>query len=211
MPQMGHTGDVMVDHIETEIKFYLPDPAAMRVRLLGLGAVCHGEHAEYNIRLDDTAGSIEARKMVLRIRSMTTDAGTTHLLTVKAHEDSMPDLSSRREIELEIADGNAMVAALAVLGYTPYFIYEKRRETFDLHGCEVVIDEMPYGWFMEIEGTADAIRARVDELGLDLADGFTCGYSRIFANVVRALGLDITDLTFEAFEGISVEPDLLRC
>ncbi len=53
-----------------------------------------------------------------------------------------------------------------VLGYTPYFIYEKRRETFDLRGCEVMIDEMPYGWFLEIEGAADAIRARVGELGL---------------------------------------------
>jgi adenylate cyclase, class 2 len=169
-----------VDHIETEIKFHLPDPGAMRAKLLALGAVCHGRHAEVNIRLDDAAGSIEARKMVLRLRTMTTDVGTTHLLTVKAHEDSMPDLSSRREIELEIADSNAMQAALAVLGYTPYFIYEKRRESFDLHGCEVVIDEMPYGWFMEIEGTEDSIRARVDELGLDLADGLTCGYSSIF-------------------------------
>jgi adenylate cyclase, class 2 len=200
-----------VDHIETEIKFYLPDPEAMRARLLALGAVCHGRHMEHNIRLDDAAGSIEARKMVLRIRSMMTEQTTTHLLTVKAHEEGADDLSSRREIELEISDGDAMLAALAVLGYRPFFRYEKRRETFDLRGCEVVIDEMPYGWFMEIEGTADAIRARVTELGFDLADGLTCGYSRIFANVVRALDLDIRDLTFEAFQGITIDAALLRC
>jgi adenylate cyclase class 2 len=201
----------MVDHIETEIKFYLPDPQGMREKLLAMGAVCHGRHDEYNIRLDDAAGSIEARQMVLRIRRMTTNGSATWLLTVKAHENTMSDLSSRREIELEIADGNVMVAALTVLGYTPYFIYEKRRETFDLRGCEVMIDEMPYGWFLEIEGAADAIRSRVGELGLDLADGLTCGYSKIFANVVGAMDLDIRDLTFEAFEGIIVAPALLQC
>jgi len=38
------------------------------------------------------------------------------------------------------------------LGYAVYMMYEKYRTTFRLDNLEVVLDELPYGNFVEIEG-----------------------------------------------------------
>ncbi len=43
----------MPDYQEIEIKFALDDPAAVRSRLLQLGAASQGRHFENNLRLDD--------------------------------------------------------------------------------------------------------------------------------------------------------------
>ena len=38
-------------------------------------------------------------------------------------------------------------------------MYEKYREAFDLNDLEIVLDEMPYGNFVELEGNEQAIKA----------------------------------------------------
>ena len=49
-------------------------------------------------------------------------------------------------------------------------VYEKRRETWQLGEAEIVLDELPFGWFMEIEADVDEIRRLESELALtDLA------------------------------------------
>jgi adenylate cyclase, class 2 len=63
----------------------------------------------------------------------------------------------RREDETAVADGDALAAILDALGYKPAVVYEKRRETWLVAGVEVVIDELPFGLFVEIEGEEDAI------------------------------------------------------
>jgi len=51
-----------------------------------------------------------------------------------------------------------MRSILERLGFVPVLIYEKRRETWLTNGVEIVLDELPFGLFMEIEG---------DEAGID--------------------------------------------
>ncbi len=201
----------MPDSYETEVKFPLADPARMRADLLRLGAVSRGAHAELNLRLDDDARTLSSRGIVLRLRRVEAAGEASHVLTVKtpAHSDDA-HLSVRREIELDVSDGPTMLAALEVLGYRPYWRYEKRRETYTLGAVEAVLDELPFGWFMELEGPQADIRALVDALGLNLADGMTLSYAAIDDNVRRALGLGAGDLTFEAFAGVDVPPQAYR-
>ena len=45
-----------------------------------------------------------------------------------------------------------MHTILETLGYRPIAVYEKKRQTWLLGAVEVVIDELPFGLFMEIEG-----------------------------------------------------------
>jgi adenylate cyclase class 2 len=202
----------MPDQQEVEIKFVLQAPDVIREKLVGLGAIPHGRHTELNIRLDDSTHSLTGHGIVLRLRRLeTADGKVNHLLTVKTPgAGDNVDFSVRREIELEVSDGTAMLSALEVLGYSPYWCYEKRREVFSIGSVEAVIDEMPYGWFLELEGPPSDIRVLAGELGFDMADGLTLSYAQIFDNVRRALQLDITDLTFEAFKGISVDPQAYR-
>ncbi|MDT7602444.1 MAG: adenylate cyclase, class 2, partial [Acidobacteriota bacterium] len=49
----------------------------------------------------------------------------------------------------------------------PALVYEKRRETWTLDGVEIVIDELPFGWFAEIEGEREAILRAERKLGLE--------------------------------------------
>ncbi len=44
------------------------------------------------------------------------------------------------------------------MGFMPALVYEKRRETWTLGKTEIVIDELPFGLFMEIEGDESGIR-----------------------------------------------------
>jgi adenylate cyclase class 2 len=100
-----------------------------------------------------------------------------------------------------------MQQILERLGFELSWIYEKRRETFHIEGAEIVIDETPLGWFMEIEGEREQIRRLAGALGLDMADAITLSYAELFANVRRALDLSVRDLTFEVFRDVSVGYD----
>ncbi|MBN1429859.1 MAG: class IV adenylate cyclase [Anaerolineae bacterium] len=201
----------MAEYQEIEIKFVLGDPVAMREHLLLLGAISRGRCFEDNLRLDNTGRKLTKKHIVLRLRQSKSPGALATYLTVKTPAASSdPSLSFRNEIELEISDGPAMLAALEVLGYKPYWRYEKRRETFVLGDVEAVIDELPFGWFLEIEGSPEGIRVLAAKLGLDTADGITSSYARIFKHVCHALKIDPGNLTFDAFKDITVDIRLLR-
>lgn len=201
----------MPDWQEIEIKFVVDDPAAIRAALERQGAISQGVREELNIRLDDPSRSLSARDMILRLRRITSAQGAEHILTVKAPlSGGDPAFSVRREVEVTVSDAEAALAALAMLGYAPFWRYEKRRETFLWGTVEAALDEMPYGWFLELEGPPQDIRELAIRLGLHLEEGLTFSYAAIFENVRRALALDIHDLTFEAFAGVVVPPEAYR-
>jgi adenylate cyclase class IV len=62
-----------------------------------------------------------------------------------------------------------LLALLARLGFVETVVYEKRRETWQVGVCEVVLDELPQlGWFAEIEGPSEsAVRECRTKLALD--------------------------------------------
>lgn len=195
----------MPDRLEVEAKFPIEDPDAVRAALTRAGAIPQGRHEEFNIRLDDAERMLTDRHIVLRLRRTTLDGQPHHLLTLKmdAQVGDSP-IMARREIELTVGDIDTMQALLEVLGYVPYWRYEKRREVFTWRRTETVLDEMPYGWFMEIEGQEEDIRALAERLNLDLDDSIPYSYNEIYNHVCENLDLEMTDLTFEAFEGIDV-------
>ena len=75
-------------------------------------------------------------------------------------------IKQQREEETAVADPEAMEAILVALGFTPAMVYEKRRQTWRLGKTEIVIDVLPFGLFMEIEGRVSDIRAVERKLGL---------------------------------------------
>ncbi|MEJ7709753.1 MAG: CYTH domain-containing protein [Pyrinomonadaceae bacterium] len=76
-------------------------------------------------------------------------------------------MKSQREDETEVANAKEMIAVLEGLGYKPSLIYEKRRKTWNIGGVEVVLDELPFGLFAEIEGEEEDIISA--EISLDLS------------------------------------------
>ncbi len=187
---------------ETEIKLYVPDLGSVAARLSALGGKLAAPRVfEHNERYEDAEETLAAQGIVLRLRQDT----RARLTYKEPHGDpGDDDIPSRYEAEVEVSDFGTMSAILGKLGYHPLMIYEKYRTTFHFEDTEVVLDELPYGNFVEIEGTAEAIRRVVDRLELQSAPRFRSNYVRLMDNVKRYLSLGFSDLTFKNFEGITV-------
>lgn len=148
--------------IEVEKKFRLTKrqrDAVLR-RLPAIGASLEREEFEENTLYSGNA--LESGTCVLRLRRV----GTNATLTFKKRIPSSSSIKQQREEETAVADPEAMGAILEALGFSPAMVYEKRRQTWRLGQTEIVIDVLPFGLFMEIEGRVNQIRAVERKLGL---------------------------------------------
>lgn len=141
--------------VEAELKYLDVDHAALRRRLVDLGAQREGRWFEENLVLDDAERGLRARGLLLRLRR--TPRGAR--LTVKAPcvGEEQAGLKLRREYESGVEDMEAVRLGLEALGYRPALAYEKVRETWRIDGAEICLDHLPFGDFVEIEGPAGAI------------------------------------------------------
>lgn len=192
---------------ETEIKLYVPDLAAVQQKLEAAGAQLTAPRVyERNVRYDNKERTMTPHGMVVRLRQ-----DTRVRLTYKDDGTVENGVVSRFEAEVEVSDFDAMETILSKLGYTPYLVYEKYRTTYEMDSAEVVLDEMPYGNFVEIEGEREAIERIISTLDLGNAKRFDGSYSTLFERLRKKLGLTFSDLTFENFKGIDVaEEDFME-
>ncbi len=187
---------------ETEVKLFVPNLQTVITTLDAQGAQCTAPRIlERNLRYDTPMHELSAARKVLRLRQ-----DTRARLTYKDEGQSSNEtgIISRFEAEVEVSDFESMALILTRLGYTPYMQYEKYRTTYHLSGAEIVLDEMPYGNFVEIEGNTNQIEALIVQLGLSAAKRLTQSYTALFEVVRAALGLTFTDLTFVNFDGVTV-------
>ena len=126
------------------------------------GAEFIGRDFEENtIFLGDVLGDTGS---IVRIRK----TETRSLLTYKRRVMSEFDVKKQIEHEIEVSDAEVTAKILAELGLRPRLFYEKHRDTWKLRSVEVVLDELPFGNYMEIEGTVTGIREA--EILLDLEE-----------------------------------------
>lgn len=193
---------------EHEIKLLVPGLEAVERALQAAGAPLTAPRVlEVNVRYDTANHSLTRANQVLRLRR---DSRTR--LTYKDESTSTSAISSGRtrfEAEVDVSNFDAMAMILSRLGYVPYMIYEKYRTTYTLEGAEVVLDELPFGTFVEIEGDSATIDAVIQRLDLAAMPVIVPGYVGLFEAIKTQMGLKMTDLTFGAFKGITVDPKLI--
>lgn len=145
--------------IEIEKKYRLTKEqrGAVVERLEQISDRSAGEEFEENTLY--SGGVLEARSCVLRLRRV----GQKAILTYKERYPSESPIKRQREEETEVTDAEALAAILHAMGFEPAAVYEKRRATWQVGQAEVVVDELPFGLFMEIEGSEEEI-ARVESL-----------------------------------------------
>ena len=186
---------------ELEVKFYLAQPEAFKTRLETLHAKClRPPTYELNLRFDTPDGKLTRAKRVLRLRR-----DTDVRLTYKGPGKSVDGVLAREEIEFSASDFNQAQAFLEALGYQVRMIYEKKRAIYRLEGAEISLDEMPYGYFTEIEVENPAlIKSLSQALHLNWNARIPTSYSHLFTIVKQNLNLTFRDLTFENFSNIRV-------
>jgi adenylate cyclase class 2 len=181
--------------IETEVKFHLSDPSAIRTRLAALGARSLGHNHECNIRLEDEGRNLIRRKCLLRLRR---DRKNT--LTFKSvPPDGDPSFKQLIEMETEVTDFDATLRILAALGFHPEQTYEKWRETLVVEETTFCLDTLPFGNFLEIEGSREAIIAFAARLNLEWPRRIVLNYLEIFDCLRVHHRLDFRDVTFANF------------
>ena len=162
--------------IEKKYRLSLSERDNVLRRLRGAGAELQREEFETNTIY--RGNGIDPARTVLRLRRTERKA----LLTYKerhAETAASQGIRSQREDETEVADADTLAAILSALGYTPALLYEKRRATFHIADVEVVVDELPFGLFLEIEGTEEGIRAAEESLALTNAEGVAETYPEL--------------------------------
>lgn len=152
----------MGTEIEKKYRLTPEQREALSQRLREVGAVLQGKEFEENTLY--AGGNLEPRRQVLRLRRI----GDKAILTYKERYASASAIKHQREDETQIADAAALDTILAALGFRPFLVYEKRRATWRIRQAEVVLDELPFGLFVEIEGAEKEIE-EVESL-LNLAD-----------------------------------------
>jgi adenylate cyclase, class 2 len=172
-----HEGDPPRRRDEIEIKLPCADLGAARRKVQDLGATPLSTlHFESNDLYDDSVGGLSASGRALRLRR----AGEAAFLTFKGPVRFEGGVKIREERETRVSDPEETAAILALLGFTPRFRYEKRREEWAIEGCAVALDETPIGNFVEVEGDPPAIRRVVVALGLDFANAVPYSYAKLY-------------------------------
>jgi adenylate cyclase class 2 len=191
---------------ELEVKFYLSDLPALRAHLEAVGAqLVQPRVHEINLRFDTPSGDLTCGYRVLRLRQ-----DTEARLTYKGPGELVDGVRSRQEIEFTVSDFGTARLFLEALGYEVSVMYEKYRATYALRGVLVTLDEMPYGYFAEIEGPDGAsIRKTAEVLGLDWERRILDSYIMLFDRLRERLGLVFRDLSFENFEKLTVTGEML--
>lgn len=190
----------MTNHYETEVKLMVADLKAAEERLEALGATLTAPRVfERNVRYENNKGSFAENGIVLRLRQ-----DSRARLTYKEGSTANAGIVSRFEAEVEVSDFETMELILYKLGYVPALVYEKYRITYQYHDAEIVLDELPYGNFIEVEGDPTAIEDTLKQLGMESTTRLQASYVRLFEFVKMNMGLKMNHLTFENFKGITV-------
>ena len=150
--------------IEIEKKYRLTKAQREEIleRLKEIDAEYIGEDLEENILY--RGGILDEKRAVLRIRKI----GEKAILTFKQRIQNDSDVKHQTEHETSVSDPDEIENIVENLGFKKKLIYEKRRKTWRFRQVEIVVDQLPFGLFMEIEGSITAIAEA--EMFLDIDD-----------------------------------------
>ncbi len=139
--------------VETEIKYRLDAEQfeLLEQDLAGINAKFISDELEENVIYGGE--KLQEINSLLRIRTI--DAET--ILTFKKRLPSNSAVKEQIEHETIVENADELRKIIEHLGFDKRVIYEKHRKTWEFRDVELVLDKLPFGFFMEIEGSKKAI------------------------------------------------------
>lgn len=189
------------ESLEIEVKFFIKNPEEIKKLLFQMGATGSQKVFESNLRYEDKDRNLKRNGQLLRLRQ-----DNACRLTFKSRpgfEDS--GFKVFHELEVQVDNCDKMDAILQSLGYHAVQVYEKWRETFILGQTHICLDSLPFGLFLEIEGSRLDIKTIADHLELPWSQRITKNYLALFDIIRHERKLDFTDVTFSNFEGRNID------
>ena len=155
---------------EIEIKFKIKKIDDVRKKLLDLGGIFKKPYKQttYGFFSDN---SIE-KGIFPRIR----DEHGKIVLTVKVRSQKKTNYFERKEYSVKISNVEEGVDIMKSLGYNQIRVFKKVREEWGFKDVEVVLDELYFGVYIEIEGQKEKIEEMVKKLGFENKERITKAY-----------------------------------
>jgi len=176
---------------EIELKFRVEDENDMIRRLGTIGAEKTNEGLEHNIVFDSDDRTFREQGFLLRLRKF---AGRNTLTFKRAV--TKKDFKEAEEIQTGVENFGNMKEILLRIGFDVSWVYEKETTHFALGDILICIDKLPFGTFMEIEGTKEGIISTAKKLGLDPAEGITETYMELYEQYCKERGQEVENLVF---------------
>ena len=99
---------------------------------------------------------------------------------------------------------------LESLGYEHAFFYEKYRTTYQIGKTHIMLDELPFGTFVEIEEAGkNPIQAVAIKMGLEWDAAIAANYHVLFERIRKKRNLKFKDLSFKNFKKLKVTAEQL--
>jgi predicted adenylyl cyclase CyaB len=182
----------MEKDLEIEVKFRIGDPSEITEKLRKIGGKMVNSGLERNIKY--WGNGLEKTGELLRLRSYAGKADITHK---REPEDAPEGFKVREETIVGIDSFERGKKLLEALGYRAVFVYEKKRQTWELGNAGILVDVMPLiGNFIEIEGTEGEITETAKKLGLDMHDAIPKSYGYLFDKYCRERGVKKDEFVF---------------
>jgi len=190
---------------ETEAKFFIRDLKKIELRLRELKAqLIQPRTHETNLRFDNSNNSLRNAHRVLRLRQ-DEKARLTFKGPSAEKEGGVP---SRQEIEFIVEDFETAKNFLEALGFEVVLFYEKFRTTYKINDIHIMLDELPFGEFIEIEGeNVEEIHNIANLLGLNWNAMIRAGYHALFERVAGKYNVDSSELSFTTLEKVKITAD----
>ncbi len=175
----------MAQEIEAKIKVDTLEPLVHR--LAALGAKFSAVQHQRDVYFLDADRLLKKRGCGLRLRQQTADGKTIFILTLKGPRQESP-FKSRAEFQTQVADSFEMAKILEGLGYRPVLTVEKKRNIWQMDGCDICLDEVEMlGPFVEVEGpNEESIRMILNKLQLQNKPHIPQSYSSMIAQKLQA-------------------------
>ena len=198
--------------LEIEVKFYVEDLEKIRQIIINSGAEKSKKHFELNICFEDSENSLIKKSSLLRLRKDSKNR-LTFKLKPDDHDDNNNNNNTQfkimKELEVEVSSFSLMKQILEYLGFHEKQIYEKYREIFILQNTQICLDTMPFGNFIEIEGSKEKIIELSSKFGLKWEKRILNNYLEMFEYLKNKLSLSFNDLSFKNFKSVNLDlPDL---
>jgi|ERR1043166_2745488 adenylate cyclase class 2 len=162
----------------------------LAAKLIELGAAFSYEIFEENYL--HRGGELEGRAAFLRLRK----TNSVNTLTYKEKVVTNGDFKQQIEFETVVSDVDATEHIIEKLGYRLSVVYEKHRKAWHLGEVEIVLDELPFGYFMEIEGSMKDILKTEKLLKATDLEVEARGYPRLTLKYGTAKG-DVIESRFD--------------
>jgi len=184
---------------EVEIKFRIDniDALTLGLQTAGFRRMTPRTH-EMNTLYDQAGGKLRRRGALLRLRQY----GPRWTVTYKDRSGPQSGRhKSRREIETQVENGDALAQVLEAIGFQPSFRSEEYRSEWRDSTGHVVIDETPIGNFGEIEGQPQWIDATARRLNIPVKSYLKESYAELFTAWKRKTKSKAKEMTFKEIKG----------